>query len=84
MANVCVYLSMLEAFLQIFVDCLVRDFAEQCEVRHTDFFLLGDFECRLLDLRLSIFGAARLPASEEGGFSRPGSLFATFCLTLFD
>lgn len=47
---------MLEAQLEVVVDGLIGDLAQQCQVRHADLLLLGALKGGLLDLRL-----ARLP-----------------------
>ena len=44
---------MLEAKLQVLVNRLVGDLAEQGEVGDTDLLLLGGLECGLLDLTLA-------------------------------
>jgi hypothetical protein len=50
-----VYLAILEALLQILVDSLVRDLANQREIRNSDFLLLGGLEDGLLrELRLGL------------------------------
>lgn len=46
-------LRILEALLQIFIDCLVRDFTDQGKVRHPDLFLLRAFEHSFSHLWLS-------------------------------
>ena len=45
--------SMFEAQFQVIVDGLVRDLAEQGEIRHANLLLLGAFERSLLNLGLS-------------------------------
>jgi hypothetical protein len=52
MANVGVYLGILEALLQVVVDGLVRDLADKREIRHSDFLLLRCLEHGPLDLAL--------------------------------
>ncbi len=42
----------LETFLEIVVDCLIGDLADEGKVRNTDFLLLGAFEHRLFNLWL--------------------------------
>ena len=44
---------MFESKLQVIVDGLVGDFAEQRKVRHSDLLFLRSLEHSLLDLRLS-------------------------------
>lgn len=39
-----VYLAILEPLLQVVVDGLIGDLADQCQVRHTDLLLLGRLE----------------------------------------
>jgi hypothetical protein len=63
-----VYLAILEALFQIVVDGLVRDLANQCEIRHADFLLLGTLEDGL-------FGELRRRlAPGFGGLLAPGAL----------
>jgi hypothetical protein len=48
-------LAIFEALLQILVDSLIRDLADQREIRDSDFLLLGGFEDGLLrELRLGL------------------------------
>jgi hypothetical protein len=55
--------ALLEALLQILVDSLVRDLADQREIRHSDFLLLGGLEDGLLrELRLGLSCAGILLA----------------------
>lgn len=65
MADVCVDLATLESLLEVFVDGLVGDFAEQGEVGYANLLLLGDFVCGLL-------GLGRLPRCALLGI--PGGL----------
>lgn len=54
-------LRVLESFLEVLIDCLVRDLAEQREVRHSDLLLLRTLEHSLLNLGPpSITSARRL------------------------
>jgi hypothetical protein len=39
-----VYLAIFEALLQVLIDSLIGDLANQGEIRHTDFLLLGGLE----------------------------------------
>lgn len=55
-ADVCVDFAILETFLQVLVDSLIGDLAQQGEIRDTDFLLLSDLKGRLLDLRLAVAG----------------------------
>jgi hypothetical protein len=75
MTNVGVYLCILEAFLQVVVDGLVGDLADEREIRHANFLLLGRLEDGPLDL-------AFVPtASRRRGRLRPaGVLFAACSL----
>jgi hypothetical protein len=67
--------AILEALLQILVDCLIRHFANQCQVRDSDFLLLGALENGLLcELRLL------LPTS-GGFFLAPCALGYCLCTT---
>jgi hypothetical protein len=51
--------AILKALLQVVVDGLVRDFADQCEIRDSDLLLLGALEDGLLcELRLGLPRAA--------------------------
>jgi hypothetical protein len=68
MANVGVDLAVLEALLQVVVDGLVGDLAQQRQIRDSDLFLLGDFKGGLLDLRLRIAAVISAPPSEDGCF----------------
>lgn len=43
-----VYLPMLKSLLQILVDGFVRDFAQQSQIRNSDFFLLRDLKVAFL------------------------------------
>jgi hypothetical protein len=84
-ADVGVDLAMLEALLQVVVDGLVGDLAQQREVRDSDLLLLGDFEGGFLDLRLRIAAVISAPPSEDGCFGGARRLaISTFCLTLFE
>ena len=69
-----VYLRILEALLQIIIDSLVRDLADEREVGNAHLLLLGTLEDGLLDLGLSarranaalVRGGIFLAASSSG------------------
>lgn len=51
-------LRILKALLQIVIDRLIRDLADQGEIRHSNLLLLGTLEHRLLNLGLPPAAAA--------------------------
>jgi hypothetical protein len=70
--------AILEAFLEVVVDGLVRDFADEREIRDTDFLLLG----RLEDGFLCELGAWLSPAGCLGSSAillAPGALCYCLC-----
>lgn len=66
---------MFEADFQVVVDSLVRDLAEQCQIRNTNLLLLGGLEDGLLDLGFP-------PAAAVANIGRSfGATEATLLLT---
>lgn len=61
---------MLESHLQVVVDRLIGDLAQQCQVRNSDLLLLGRLKCGLFDLRLSGLSAI---ANISDSFGAPES-----------
>ena len=76
-------LSMLKSFLEILVDRLIRDFAQQRQIRDTDFLLLRDLESCLPDLRLYSILLSRPTTTKQRSFGASGSFaLSTSRLTL--
>lgn len=71
MADIGVYFRILEALLQIVVDCLVRYLADQREIGYTDLLLLGRFEDGLLAETSTAWAAFR--------WRRSGSILLATC-----
>lgn len=63
MADVRVYLSMLEPFLQVVVYGFVGDLAQQSKIGYTDFLLLGNLKGSFLNLWLPV-SSILLPTSK--------------------
>lgn len=64
-------LAILEALLQVVIDGLVGNLADQSKIRHSDLLLLGRLECRLLDLGLAagrLCGSRVLLSSRAFGY----------------
>ena len=75
MANVCVYLGILESFLQVIVDGFVGDFADEGEIRYSDLLLLRRLVGCFSNLRLrAASAAAGLWLCLSGIFLAAGSL----------
>jgi hypothetical protein len=51
-----VYFAVIETLLQILVDGIIRYFADESKIGHTDFLLLCRVECSLLDIGLTAAG----------------------------
>ena len=65
MADVCINLPSLKALFQVLVNRFIGDFAEQRQIRDSDFLLLGYLKSRFLDLSLAARITFALPAREE-------------------
>ena len=67
MANICVYLGILESLLEVVIYGFVGDLADQSEIRDSDLLLL----CRLV----GCFPDLGLPTASAGLWLRLGSIF---------